>query len=163
MLPVLIAGLAAGAALGATYAYSRPVRRSVDRAAKSVKQLYHRAPRPGESLHLPATPEDYDVLDVTICDCSRFVADQMDPAADYEAYVLAVRDCVLDTLYPGFGFPLVPGDHPTVQTFWTIITHEVGRNAVEGTLCLNEELVEEGEMEDNPGVVFIRPPRRFPV
>lgn len=148
-----------GAAAGYAYHESQTVRGAVSKGKKIVGKATEgaRLPRPDFRVHLPNSPDDYDTLDEVICECATTVkADE--PDIELGALMNAVRDCTLGVLYPDFQWPPIPGDHPTVEQLWIIVSYEVSRSANEGTLCAT--LQPEEDVEENPlQTRFIPPPR----
>lgn len=156
----VVIGALIGILAGYAYSESKALQRQARRTQKAIGKAteHFRLPKPGFRMHLPTTPEDYDIIDEKICECASQVAIEQ-PGLEGEAQLVAIRDCVVAQLYPDFEWPPVPGDHPSVEQLWTIISYEVGRSAAEGTLCVDEP-AEEEVMEDNPfRVQFIPPPR----
>lgn len=157
----LILGALIGAVAGFAYSQSQQLQQVGKKTKKALKKAAEgaRLPRPDFRVHLPATPEDYDILDAVICECASQVQAEF-PQMQGEQFLITVRNCVLTELYPNFEWPPVPGDHPTVPQLWTIVSYEIGRSATEGTLCVEEPSEDEEEVEENPlRLQFISPPR----
>jgi hypothetical protein len=129
----LIVGLMIGGIAAYAYTESRSLQKYASKAKKTIKKATEgmRLPQPDFMVHLPNSAHDYATLDTVICECSTMVT----PGLEGDELVVAVRDCVLSELYPDFGWPPIPGDHPTVEQLRTIIHYQVERSAAEGALC----------------------------
>lgn len=144
-----------GALIGYAYSESKTAMRALSRGRKAIKEAGVRLPKPDFAMELPTTIEHFGMLDETICSCAESVQ-QDQPELELNDFVQAVRDCVAQLIYPDFPWPPIPGDHPSVSHLWTILTYEVGRGAVEDTLCFTEE----NDLTKNPHqhLPFIQPP-----
>lgn len=146
----IVLGIMTGALIGYAYSESKTAMRAVSRGRKAIKEAGVRLPKPDFAMQLPLTVEHFGTLDETICGCAEFIQ-QNQPGLELNDFVEAVRDCVAKAIYPDFPWPPIPGDHPSVSYLWTILTYEVGRGAVEGTLCLTDE---SNDLTKNPHPQF---------
>lgn len=112
--------------------------KAVGEAASKVEEATEdlRVPRPDFRVHLPDSESDFAALAELICDCAKEADAQGE--LPFDEFVRTTRDCVMQALYPGFEWPPVPGDHPTVQHLWLIVTYEVQKGAINGTICTEE-------------------------
>lgn len=156
----IVLGILGGILAGYVYSESRQLQRVAARGRKAIGKATEgvRLPMPDFAMKLPSSVEDFDLLDQVICDCANQIQ-AAQPDMEFNAMIVAVRDCVAEAIYPDFPWPPIPGDHTTVSQFWTVLGYEVGRSAVEGSLCPVPENEAEEETSSNP--VFIPPPRRY--
>jgi hypothetical protein len=121
----VVASLAVGAALG----YAWYERKQLVALTKTIGEALPpgvRLPRPDFAVHLPIDTEDYLLLDQVVCDCVSRVG----PMADIDEHVAAAQMCAARELYPDFAWPPITGltgDHPSVQTLWTILGYQAAR------------------------------------
>jgi hypothetical protein len=140
----LIVGLVLGALLGAASTKKKPI-------AKKKKTTQALVKGQTQVIPLPQTQEDFEVLDEVICTCAQKIEQELPEEAKTNVHQLveSTRLCVAQELYPEVQWPPGPGDDTTIERFWFILTYEIGRAAIEGTLCPPEE---------NEAQIFVPPP-----
>lgn len=82
----------------------------------------YREPDRTAVIKLPVDAEDFDQLGDAICACYAALKGEAGPGVDVDA--AALRDCLLEAVYPDFVWPPVPGDPVNAQLMWMIADHE---------------------------------------
>jgi len=127
MIGILL-GTLAGAVGG--YATGRVRKGRKDKAAErlalesraAILPPANRPPQPNAVIPLPQDTEDFEVLTDAVIDCLAVLMQRGVPVTK-----AALRDCILDSIYPDFPWPPVPGDAPSAGLMFLIADHESGK------------------------------------
>jgi len=122
-----------------------------------------RLPRPDVRLQTPDDVDDFDGVDVSICEAALEVRMERPDLelSDVDTFVNEVTLRALIKLFPDFPWPAIAGDDPTAAEIQGLVRYEIRRSILEGTLCLPEDdpedlVDDEVETDDEP--TFIPPP-----
>lgn len=122
-----------------------------------------RLPRPDVRLTTPSAEDDFDGVDVAICEAALEVRAEQPglELADPTTFVEQSASRALAKLFPDFPWPAIAGDDPTAAEIQGLVRYEIRRSLLEGTLCLPEDEpdLEDDEVEDDEDEnTFIPPP-----
>ena len=163
MIPAVVS-LVLGAVGGAAFAKARAIKReaelkderdelqrrlaTVERApalppgsgALSIPaQTAYRQPDRAANITLPEDAEDFAMLEEAVTQCLESLVEAGENPSEE-----SLRDCVLQSIYPDFQWPPVPGDPDAARVLWLIVAHEARKELAARTAILDATL--QGEM-----------------
>ena len=143
MIPAVVS-LVLGVAGGAAFVKARSIRREEelkeerDELARRVAQAElapalpasagalsipaqasYRKPDRSANITLPEDAEDFAMLEEAVSKCLGALVEGGEDVSEE-----TLRDCVLQSIYPDFVWPPVPGDPDAARVLWLIVAHE---------------------------------------
>lgn len=168
MIPAVVS-LVLGAVGGAAFAKARSIKREAElkeerddlqrRLAKVERapalppsagaltipaQVGYRDPDRAANITLPEDAEDFAMLEEAVTQCLESLLQ-----AGEEPSEESLRDCVLQSIYPDFQWPPVPGDPDAARVLWLIVAHEARKELAARTAVLDGAV--QGDTEEPAG------------
>jgi hypothetical protein len=93
----------------------------------------YREPDTSAVINLPIDKEDFRQLHQAMCECAAALREEQGPEGVVTSD--ALRDCLLEAVYPDFTWPPVPGDPSTAQLMWLVADHEARKTLADPSAC----------------------------
>lgn len=93
----------------------------------------YREPDTSAVINIPVDADDFAQLSEAMCACLAALHEEA--AEDAPVGPEALRDCLLDAVYPDFQWPPVPGDPSGAHLMWLVADYEARKTLADPEAC----------------------------